>query len=103
MKFTAHGYRMHDEKHQKYYCMTMADLKIDLMQYTVKQEKTNLKIRLVDMKCGEVTEYLNTEEFLMSDLNNGYNIELLDAHIVHMNENNEEIVVVCFRDDETEW
>ena len=31
MKFTEHGYKMHDEKHQKFYCMTMGDLKIDLM------------------------------------------------------------------------
>ena len=41
MKFTEHGYRTHDEKHQKYYCMTMGDLKIDLMQYMVKKKKPN--------------------------------------------------------------
>lgn len=43
MKFTEHGYKMHDEKHQRFYCMTMADLKIDLIQYMTRKEKTDLK------------------------------------------------------------
>ena len=93
MKFTEHGYRKHDEKHQKYYCMTMGDLKIDLMQYMMKKKKTELKVRLVDVK----------EEVLMADWNNGWEIELLDVHTVHMNAENEDIIVACFRDDETEW
>lgn len=103
MKFTNHGYKMKDEKHQKFYCMTMGDLKIDLMQWMTKKEKTDLKIRLTDVKCGEVTEYANMNEFLMADLNNGWDIELLDVHTVHMNTTDEDIIVVCFRDDETEW
>ena len=103
MKFTEHGYREHDEKHKKYYCMTMGDLKIDLMQYMVKKKKTELKVRLVDVKAGEVTEYTNMEEVLMADWNNGWEIELLDVHTVHMNAENEDIIVACFRDDETEW
>lgn len=103
MKFTEHGYKMHDEKHQRFYCMTMADLKIDLIQYMTRKEKTDLKIRLVDCKAGEVTEYANTKEFLMTDLNDGWEIELLDVHAVHMNTTNEDIIVVCFRDDETNW
>jgi len=103
MKFTEHGYKMHDEKHQKFYCMTMGDLKIDLMQNLTRTERTGLKIRLVDVKAGEVEEYQNMTEFLMKDFCNGWEIELLDVHTVHMNTTNEDIVVVCFRDDETEW
>lgn len=103
MKFTEHGYKMHDEKHQKFYRMTMGDLKIDLMQNLTRTERTGLKIRLVDVKAGEVEEYQNMTEFLMKDFCNGWEIELLDAHTVHMNTTNEDIIVVCFRDDETEW
>lgn len=103
MKFTQHGYRLHDEKHQKYYCMTMGDLKIDLMQNMVEKGRTEMKVRLVDVKAGEVTEYANMKELLMKDWNNGWEIELLDVHTVHMNEENEDIIVVCFRDDETDW
>lgn len=103
MKFTQHGYKLHDEKHQKYYCMTMGDLKIDLMQNLVKTERTELKIRLVDVKAGEVEEYANMKEFLLKDFCNGWEIELLDVHTVHMNTTNEDIIIVCFRDDETEW
>ncbi len=103
MKFTQHGYKMKDEKHQKFYCMTMGDLKIDLMQWMTKKEKTDLKIRIVDVKCGEVEEYANMNEFLMADINNGWDIELLDVHIVHMNTTDEDIIVACYRDDETEW
>ena len=40
---------------------------------------------------------------LMADWNNGWEIELLDVHTVHMNTNNEDIIIACFRDDETEW
>ena len=103
MKFTQHGYKMKDEKHQKFYCMTMGDLKIDLMQWMTKKEKTDLKIRIVDVKCGEAEEYANMNEFLMADINNGWDIELLDVHIVHMNTTDEDIIVACYRDDETEW
>ena len=103
MKFTNHGYKMKDEKHQKFYCMTMGDFKIDLIQYMTKKEKTDLKIRLVDVKDGEVTEYANMNEFLMADLNNGWAIELLDVHAVHMYHPDEDIIVACFRDDETDW
>lgn len=103
MKFTEHGFRMKDEKHQKCYCMTIADLKIDLMQYLVRKEKTDLKIRLVDVKCGEVTEYSNMNELLMADLNNGWEIELLDVHTVHMNKPDEDIIIVNWRDDDTNW
>lgn len=99
MKFTQHGYKLHDEKHQKYYCMTMGDL----MQNLVQTERTELKIRLVDVKVGEVEEYENMKAFLMADFCNGYDIELLDVHTVHMNTTNEDIIIVCFRDDETEW
>ena len=98
MRFTEYGYKMHDEKHQRFYCMTMADLKIDLMQYTVEKKKTDLKIRLVDCKTGEVAEFSNTNELLLTDLNNGYKIDLFDVHAVHMNSTNEDIIVVCFRD-----
>ena len=103
MKFTNHGYKMKDEKHQKFYCMTMGDLKIDLMQWMTKKEKTDLRIRLTDVNCGEVTEYANMNELLMADINNGWEIELLDVHTVHMYKTNEDIIVVCWRDGETEW
>lgn len=103
MKFTEHGYRTKDEKHQRIYCMTMGDLKIDLMQNIVKSSRENLKIRIVDVKAGEVEEYANMKEFLMKDFCNGWEIELLDVHTVHMNTTNEDIIVVCLRDDETSW
>lgn len=95
MKFTQYGYT---EERQKHYSMTIGDLKISLMQQIVENEMTEMKIKLVEMKCGEVETFKNMKEFLLEDLNNSFEIKLIDFHIVHMNDTDEDVIVICFKE-----
>lgn len=43
---------------------------------------------------GEVDEYANLKAFILDDLNNYYDVNVLRCCIVHFNNTNEDILVV---------
>ncbi len=91
MKITQHGYK---ESTTKYYPMPMGELKLCIIQGLTEKGREDIKIRINHIGCGEVDEYANLEAFILTDLNNYYEVNVLRCNIVHFNNTNEDILVV---------
>lgn len=100
MKITNYPRKEHDEKHKYSYFMTIADLRIEICRLMLDSAMSGSKIRIVDVKTGEVEQYENMNHFIKAELDNQYEIELFDVHTVYMTATCEEIIVACFRDKE---
>ena len=91
MKITQYGYT---ERTQKYYPMPMGELKLCIIQSLTKEGYEDIKIRINHTGMGEVDEYANLKAFILADLNNYYEVNVLRCRIVHFNDTNEDILVV---------
>ncbi len=91
MKIAQHGYK---ESTQKYYPMPMGELKICIIQSLTEKGREDIKIRINHIGLGEVYEYADLKAFILDDLNNYYDVNVLRCRIVHFNNTNEDILVV---------
>ncbi len=73
MKF---GYKKEEIQIRK---MTMAELRLGVVQELLKKNYRYAEIRLVNTTCGEVDIFRSTEDFLMAEYNECYEIELISV------------------------
>lgn len=76
MNLEKYGYKEETIKVRK---MSMAELRIGIIQGLLKRNYRYVNIRLVNITCGEVDCYNSTEDFLMAEYNESYEIELLSV------------------------
>ena len=86
--------------------MTMAELRIGIVQKLLKKNYRYVNIRMVDTTCGDVESFNSTEDFLMAEYNEGYEIELLSAKEVQRYEETEKAskirIVILIREVQEE-
>lgn len=82
--------------------MTMAELRIGIVQELLKKKYRYANIRLVCLTVGTVDVYKSTEDFLMTEFNYAWEIELLSVkEILTYNEEekcSETRIVIVIRD-----
>lgn len=76
MNLEKYGYKEETIKVRE---MSMAELRIGIVQGLLKRNYRYVNIRLVNITCGEVDCYNSTEDFLMAEYNESYEIELLSV------------------------
>lgn len=76
MNLEKYGYKEETIKVRE---MSMAELRIEIIQGLLKRNYRYVNIRLVNITCGEVDCYNSTEDFLMAEYNESYEIELLSV------------------------
>lgn len=76
MNLEKYGYKEETIKVRE---MSMAELRIGIIQRLLKRNYRYVNIRLVNITCGEVDCYNSTEDFLMAEYNESYEIELLSV------------------------
>lgn len=76
MNLMNYGYKEEKIKVRK---MSMAELRIGVVQELLKKNYRYVNIRLVDTTSGEVDSFRSTEDFLMADYNECYEIELVSV------------------------
>lgn len=76
MNLEKYGYKEETIKVRE---MSMAELRIGIIQGLLKRNYRYVNIRLVNITCGEVDCYNSTEDFLMAEYNESYEIELLSV------------------------
>ena len=91
MKITEHGYQ---KRAQKIYPMSMGELKICIIQQLTKNNMQDKKIRIVNSTLGEVDEYQNLNSFILTDFNNGYELNVIGARATHFNATDEDIMII---------
>ena len=97
MKITEHGYK---ETVTKYYPMPVGELKLCIIQSLTERGREDIKIRINHIGYGEVDEYANLNAFILADLNNYYEVNVIRCRIIHFNDTREDILVVNI--DETD-
>lgn len=99
MKLENYGYK---EEKIKVRTMTMAELRIGIVQELLKKKYRYANIRLVCLTVGTVDVYKSTEDFLMTEFNYAWEIELLSVkEILTYNEEekrSETRIVIVIRD-----
>lgn len=76
MNLEKYGYKEEKIKIRK---MSMAELRLGIIQELLKKNYRYANIRLVNTTCGDVDCFRSTEDFLMAEYNEGYEIELLSV------------------------
>ena len=74
MKLENYGYK---EETMKVRTMTMAELRIGIVQELLKKNYRYANIRLVNITDGTVDSFRSTEDFIMAEYNEGYEINLI--------------------------
>ncbi len=69
MNLMKYGYKKEEIKIRK---MTMAELRLGIVQELLKKNYRYVNVRLVNTTCGEVDSFRSTEDFLMAGYNEGY-------------------------------
>lgn len=99
MKLENYGYK---EEKIKVRTMTMAELRIGIVQELLKKNYRYANIRLVCLTDGTVDVYKSTEDFLMAEFNYAWEIELISVkEILAYNEGEtccENRIVIVIRD-----
>lgn len=76
MRFDNYG---HKEEKIKVRKMSMAELRLGIVQELLKKNYRYVNIKLVNTTCGDVDSFRSTEDFLMAEYNECYEIELLSV------------------------
>lgn len=99
MDLNHYGYKTEKIKVRR---MTMAELRICVVQQLLKKNYRYVNIRLVDTTCGDVNCFKSTEDFLMAHFNEAYEIELIQVKEVLYYEESEKCskirIVILIRD-----
>lgn len=76
MKLGNYGYK---EEEIKIRTMTIAEMRIGIVQELLRKNYRFVNIRLVDITSGDVDSFRSTEDFLTSDFNEGFEIDLISV------------------------
>lgn len=99
MKLENYGYQ---EETLKIRTMSMAELRIGIIQTLIKKNYRQVTIKLVNTTCGEVDTYQSTEDFLMADYNEAFEVEFISMKEVLYYEESENAsktrIVILIRD-----
>ena len=84
--------------------MTLAEMRIGILQMLFEKSYNFAHIRMVEITSGEVDTFKTTNDFLMADFNESWEINLLSVkEILIYNEEEQEIIVtivILFEDAE---
>lgn len=99
MNLMNYGYKEEKIKVRK---MSIAELRLGIVQELLKKNYRYVNIRLVNTTCGEVDSFRSTEDFLMESYNECYEIELVSVKEVLYYEESERCskirVIILIRD-----
>lgn len=99
MSLKNYGYKKEEIEIRK---MTMAELRLGVVQELLKKNYRYVEIRLVNTTCGEVDAFRSTEDLLMAEYNENYEIELISMKEILVYEESEKIskirIVILIRD-----
>lgn len=99
MSLKNYGYKKEEIEIRK---MTMAELRLGVVQELLKKNYRYVEIRLVNTTCGEVDTFRSTEDLLMAEYNENYEIELISMKEILVYEESEKIskirIVILIRD-----
>ena len=76
MKLENYGYK---EEKMKIRTMSMAEMRIGIVQELLRKNHRFVNIRLVNITSGDVDSFRSTEDFLMADFNEAYEIDLISV------------------------
>lgn len=99
MNLMNYGYKEEKIKVRK---MSIAELRLGIVQELLKKNYRYVNVRLVNTACGEVESFRSTEDFLMASYNECYEIELVSVKEVLYYEESERCskirVIILIRD-----
>lgn len=81
MKLESYGYT---EKVFKARKMTLAEMRIGILQMLFKKSYNFAHIRIVEITSGEIDTFKSTNEFLMAEFNESWKINLLSVKEVQI-------------------
>lgn len=76
MKLEKYGYK---KEEMKVRTMSMSEMRIGMVQELLRKNYRFVNIRLVNTTLGEVDSFRSTEDFLMADFNEGYEVDLINV------------------------
>lgn len=99
MSLKNYGYKKEEIEIRK---MTMAELRLGVVQELLKKSYRYVEIRLVNITLGEVDTFRSTEDLLMAEYNESYEIELISMKETLVYEESEKIsknrIVILIRE-----
>ena len=101
MKLESYGYKERVFKARR---MTLAEMRIGVLQMLFEKRYSFAHIRLVDIYSGEVDTFKSTNEFLMADFNESWQIDLLSIKEMNIYDEEEKVshvtIVILVEDAE---
>lgn len=89
MKLEKYGYK---KEEMKVRTMSMSEMRIGIVQELLRKNYRFVNIRLVNTTLGEVDSFRSTEDFLMADFNEGYEIDLINVKEVDVYNEEKQII-----------
>lgn len=87
MKLENYGYK---EEKMKIRTMSMAEMRVGIVQELLRKNYRFVNIRLVNITSGDVDSFRSTEDFLMADFNEAYEIDLISVKEINAYNEKEE-------------
>lgn len=72
--------------------MSMSEMRIGMVQELLRKNYRLVNIRLVNTTLGEVDSFQSTEDFLMADFNEGYEVDLINVKEVDVYNEEKQII-----------
>lgn len=89
MKLEKYGYKKEEIKVRT---MSMSEMRIGMVQELLRKNYRFANIRLVNTTLGEVDSFRSTEDFLMADFNEGYEVDLINVKEVDVYNEEKQII-----------
>lgn len=101
MKLENYGYK---ERTQKIRKMSMAEMRIGVMQIIMNKNYRFVKIRVVNTTVGEVEEHNSLDDFVLAEYNESYEINFVSVKEIQIHNEeskaNEKTFVVVIEETE---
>lgn len=101
MKLGSYGYKERVFKARR---MTLAEMRIGVLQMLFEKHYSFAHIRLVDIYSGEVDTFKSTNDFLMADFNESWQIDFLSIKEMNIYDEEEKVshvtIVILIEDAE---
>lgn len=99
MRLERYGYKKETIKVRT---LSMAELRICVLQTLLKKNYRYVTIKLVNTTCGNVDTYNSTDDFLMADYNEAWEVEFISMKEILYYEESENVsktrIVILTRD-----
>lgn len=103
MKLEKYGYK---KEEMKVRTMSISEMRIGIVQELLRKNYRFVNIRLVNTTLGEVDSFRSTEDFLMADFNEAYEIDLINVKEVDVYNGEKQIIekriVIVIRETQEE-